>query len=73
MTLTEGIQVLLQAVYMVAFIYGIVLLIESAWKMKSSDVAESLNGILAVLFLAMGPTVIRTFFTVFNLPGGFNL
>ena len=73
MTLMEGIQLLLRAVYMLAFIYGIVLLFEAAWKLKSSDVAESLNGITAVLLLAMGPSVIRTFFTVFGLPGGFDL
>ena len=73
MTLTEGIQLVLQAVYMVAFMYGVVLLFEAAWKLKSSDVAESINGITAVLFLAVGPTIIRTFFTIFGLPGGFDL
>ena len=73
MTLTDGIQNVLQAVYMVAFMYGIVLLFESAWRLKSSEVTESLNGIIAVLFLAAGPTVIRTFFTIFGLPGGFEL
>ena len=73
MTLNDGLQHVLQAVYMVAFIYGIVLIFESAMRFKNAQIAESLQGILAALFLAMGPTLIRTFFTVFGLPGGFDL
>ncbi len=73
MSLNEGILILLRAVYMVAFMYGVVLIFEAAWRLKSAQIAEGLNGILAALFLAMGPTLIRTFFTVFGLPGGFDL
>lgn len=73
MSLIEAAQILLRAVYMVAFMYGVVLIIEASWKLKSAQIAEGLNGILAALFLAMGPTLIRTFFTVFGLPGGFDL
>ena len=73
MTLAEGLQIILQAVYMVAFMYGIVLLFETAWQLKSSHVTESMSGILSVLFLAMGPSVIKVFFTLFGLPGGFDI
>ena len=73
MTLLEGATLILQAVYMVAFMYGVILLFEAAWKIKSSQIAEGLNGILAALFLAMGPSVLRLFFTIFGLPGGFDL
>ena len=73
MTLSEGLQDVLQVVYMVAFIYGVILVFESAIRFKNSQIAESLQGMLAALFLAMGPTLIRTFFTVFGLPGGFDL
>jgi hypothetical protein len=73
MTLTEGLQLILQAVYMVAFMYGIVHLFEAAWQLKNAQVAECLNRITAVLLLAMGPTLIRVFFTLFGLPGGFDI
>ena len=73
MTLMEGMQIILSAVYMFAFLYGVVLLFEAAWRLKSAQIAEALNGIFAVLFLAMGPTIIRLFFTIFGLPGGFDL
>jgi hypothetical protein len=73
MNLLDGVKMVLSAVYMVAFIYAVVLLFEAAWSLKSAQIAEALNGILAVIFLAMGPTVIRLFFTIFGLPGGFDL
>ena len=73
MTLTEGIQILLQAVYMVAFMYGVVLIFEASWRLKSAQIAEGLNGILAALFLVMGPSLIRILFTLFGLPGGFDI
>ena len=73
MTLMEGAAILLRAVYMVAFMYGVVLIIESAWRMKSSDATEGMNGIMAILFLTAGPSLIRILFTVFGLPGGFDL
>ena len=73
MSLNDAIRVLLDAVYMVAFMYGVILIFESAMRFKNSQIAEALNGILAALFLAMGPTIIRVFFTVFGLPGGFAL
>lgn len=73
MTLLEGASIILQAVYMVAFMYGVVLLIEAAWQLKSSQVAEAFNGILAALFLTMGPSLLRLFFSLFSLPGAFDL
>ena len=73
MSLIEAMKILLQAIYMVAFMYGVILIFESAMRFKNSQIAESLNGILAALLLAMGPTLIRVFFTVFGLPGGFAL
>ena len=73
MTLVEGAGIILSAVYMLAFIYGVVLIFESSWQLKNAQIAEAINGILAALFLAMGPTLIRFLFTVFGLPGGFDL
>lgn len=73
MTLNDGAAVILRAVYMVAFMYGVLLVMEAAWSLKSSQITEALNGILAALLLAMGPTLIRLLFAVFGLPGGFDL
>lgn len=73
MTLEQGAALLLQAVYMVAFLYGLVLIFEAAWKIKSSQLDEALSGILAALFLAMGPSLMRLLFSTFGLPGGFDL
>ena len=73
MTLIDGATILLRAVYMVAFMYGVVLIFEGAWRMKNSDPTEGMNGILAALFLTIGPSLMRILFTVFGLPGGFDL
>lgn len=73
MTLEEASVLLIQAVYMVAFMYGVVLIFEAAWNLKNSQIAEGLSGILAALFLAMGPSLISFLFTVFGLPGGLDL
>ena len=73
MTLIEGISILLNGVYMLAFIYGILLIIEAAWKLKSGQISESLTGVFSALFLAMGPSMLRFLFFVFGLPGGFDL
>lgn len=73
MTLSDGIKILLQAVYMIAFMYGVVLIFEASWRLKSAQVAEGLNGILAALFLVIGPSLIQVLFTLFGLPGGFDL
>jgi len=73
MTLADGAMILLRAVYMIAFIYGVILIFEAAWKMKNAQVAEAMMGILGALLLAMGPTLIRVLFTIFALPGGFDL
>ncbi len=73
MTLAQGSTYILQAVYMVAFIYGVVLIFEAAWSLRSSQISDALNGILAALFLVLGPTLIQVLFSVFSLPGGFDL
>ena len=73
MTLVEGAAILLKAVYMIAFMYGVILIFEAAWKLKSSQVEEALTGILAALFLVIGPSLIQLLFTVFSLPGGFSI
>jgi hypothetical protein len=73
MTLVQGIAHLLQAVYMIAFIYGVVLIFEAAWSLKSSQISDALNGILAALFLVLGPSLIQVLFSIFSLPGGFDL
>ena len=73
MTLADGAAVLLKAVYMIAFMYGVILIFEAAWKLKSSQVEEALLGILAALFLVIGPALIQLLFTVFSLPGGFDI
>ena len=47
--------------------------IEAAWKMKHSQVDQSMMGIFSALLLAMGPAIISAFFKLFNLPGIFNI
>ena len=73
MTLADGAALLLKAVYMIAFMYGVILIFEAAWKLKSSQIEEALIGILAALFLAIGPSLIHLLFLVFSLPGGFDI
>lgn len=73
MTLIEGAAVILKAVYMIAFLYGVVLIIEAAWNYKNSQTAESFAGIYTALLLAAGPSIVYLFFSIFSLPGGFTL
>ena len=73
MTLQEGTAILLQAVYMIAFMYGVILIFEAAWSFKNAEIAEGMSGILAALFLALGPAAVGLLFSVFGLPGGFEL
>ena len=40
MTLEEASVLLIQDVYMVAFMYGVVLIFEAAWNLKNSQIAE---------------------------------
>ena len=73
MTLQEGMQELLKVVYMVAFVYGVILVMEGGYKLKNGDVADAKMGIISALLLTAGPFIIEALFLSFGLPGVFNI
>jgi hypothetical protein len=73
MTLEEGLIEILKIVYMVAFMYGVILIMEGAWKIKSGDATDVKMAIISVMLLAAGPMILRFLFDVFGFPGAFNI
>jgi hypothetical protein len=71
--MAAALSYVLLVVYMIGFIYGVVMIIEAGWKLKSGNPAEAQEGIVAVMLLASGPIIIETLFNIFGLPGAFSL
>jgi hypothetical protein len=69
----NGLASVLLVVYMVAFMYGVVLIFEGAWKTKNGNPTEAQEAIISAMILAVGPIMIETLFNIFGIPGAFSI